>query len=296
MVEIKGIIPAMATPFNEDESINEQELRNSIDRHINAGVNGVFCLGTNGENYAMTFEEKVRVMEITVDHTAKRVPVYAGTGCVTTKETVELTKKAQQVGADVCSVISPWFAENSQDGLYAHYKAVAGAVDIPIVVYNMPARTGVNVDYKTMAKMAQIDNIMGAKDSSGNFDNMLRYIEETEDFAVFSGNDSLILWNLYAGGVGGITGIANLFPEVMVAIYQNWLKGDFEEAKRVQDCIRPLRDCLKMANPNSIVKRMAYLLGYNLGPARAPFNLQNDKLDETLKKVLDEFKANNNIA
>jgi Dihydrodipicolinate synthase/N-acetylneuraminate lyase len=197
MIEIKGIIPAMATPFHEDESINEQELRNSIDRHIKAGVNGVFCLGTNGENYAMDFEEKLRTMEITVEHTAGRVLVYAGTGATTTKETIALSKKAQEIGADACSIICPWFAENTQEGLYEHYKAVAAVVDLPLVVYNMPARTGVNVDYKTMARLANIENIMGAKDS--------------------------------------------------------------------------------------IVKRMAYLLGYNLGPARAPFNLQNDKLDATLK-------------
>ena len=290
MKEFKGIIPAMATPFYDDESINVDELRRQIERHIKAGVNGIFCLGTNGENYAMSTEEKEMVISITVEQVAGRVPVYAGTGCITTKDTIALTKRAKELGADCCSIICPYFAQNSQESLYEHYSNVAEAVDIPIIIYNMPARTGINISYKTVSKLAQIPNIVGIKDSSGNFDNMLRYIEETEDFAVFSGNDSLILWNLMAGGVGGISGIANIFPEIMVSIYTHWLAGDYNEAKKVQDSIRPIRNCLALGNPNSIVKRAANLLGHKLGPARAPFNVNNKDIDDALIKTLALYK------
>jgi dihydrodipicolinate synthase len=291
MFEVKGIITAMSTPFFEDESINEEELRKQVERHIKAGMDGIFCLGTNGENYAMDFDEKVRVMKIVVEQAAGRIPIYAGTGCVSTKETIKLTKKAKEIGADCASIVCPYYAATNQNGLIEHYTAIAKAVDIPILIYNMPARTGINVEYPTAVKLSKIPNIAGIKDSSGNFDNMLRYIEETDDdFAVLSGNDSLILWCLMAGGRGGISGIANLLPETLESIYTYWKAGDFKNAKKVQDSIRPIRDCMKLANPNSIVKRAAYFLGQNLGPARAPFDLHDEKIDEILKKTLELYK------
>lgn len=291
MFEVKGIIAAMSTPFYEDESINEKELRNQVERFLKAGLHGIFTLGTNGENYAMNFDEKVRVMTAVIDQAKHRIPIYVGTGCVTTRETIALTRKARELGADCASIVCPYFAENTQEGLYNHYKAVAEAVDIPILIYNMPARTGVNMDYHTAARLAKIPNIIGIKDSSGNFDNMLRYLEST-DLAVLSGNDSLILWCLVAGGRGGISGISNVLPERMLAIYTNWEKGDFKEAKRVQNSIRPLRDCMKMGNPNSVVKRAAYFVGQNLGPVRAPFNIQDEKIDAAIKNALEIISKN----
>ena len=293
MIRPSGIIAAMSTPFFEDETLNEEELRHQVDRLIGAGVHGIFALGTNGENYAMDFAEKVRVMEIVIDQAKHRVPVYVGTGCVTTKETVALTRKAAELKADCASVVSPWFAANTQDGLYQHYKAVAEAAQIPVLIYNMPARTGVNVHYTTMQKLGQIENIVGIKDSSGNFDNMQRYLEIPDrNFSVLSGNDSLILPCLLCGGQGGISGISNVLPERMVAIYTQWEKGDLKEAWRVQRSIRPLRDCMAAGNPNSVVKRAAYFVGQKLGPVRAPFNISDPDLDAAIKKALADIEAN----
>ena len=293
MIRPSGIIAAMSTPFFEDETLNEEELRHQVDRLIGAGVHGIFALGTNGENYAMDFAEKVRVMEIVIDQAKHRVPVYVGTGCVTTKETVALTRKAAELKADCASVVSPWFAANTQDGLYRHYKAVAEAAQIPVLIYNMPARTGVNVHYTTMQKLGQIENIVGIKDSSGNFDNMQRYLEIPDrNFSVLSGNDSLILPCLLCGGQGGISGISNVLPERMVAIYTQWEKGDLKEAWRVQRSIRPLRDCMAAGNPKSVVKRAAYFVGQKLGPVRAPFNISDPDLDVAIKKALADIEAN----
>lgn len=291
MLEIKGIISAMTTPMHEDESINEEELRNHVDRLVEAGVHGLFCLGTNGEVFAMTKEEKKKVMEIVIEQNAGRLPVYVGSGCVGTKETIETTQMAKDLGADCASIICPYFAQGSQDSLYNHYKSVAEAVDIPILIYNMPARTGINISYETVVKLSKIPNIVGIKDSSGNFDNMLRYIEETDDdFAVLSGNDSLILWNLQAGGVGGIAGISNLFPEILVSIYDNWVKGDWQAARKAQDSIRPIRNCMSLANPNSIVKRAGNLMGRPFGPARAPFNVEDESIDKVILETLELYK------
>lgn len=293
MIRPYGIIAAMSTPFFEDETLNEEELRHQVDRLIDAGMHGIFTLGTNGENYAMDFAEKVRVMEIVIDQAKHRVPIYVGTGCVTTKETIALTKRAAELKADCASVVSPWFAANTQDGLYQHYKAVAEAAQIPILIYNMPARTGVNVHYTTMQKLGQIENIVGIKDSSGNFDNMQRYLEiPNRSFSVLSGNDSLILPCLLCGGQGGISGISNVLPERMVDIYTQWEKGNLEEAWRVQRSIRPLRDCMAAGNPNSVVKRAAYFVGQNLGPVRAPFNISDPNLDAAIQKALAVIAAN----
>lgn len=291
MVEIKGIIPPIVTPMNEDESINEQELRNQVNRQIEGGVHGLFPFGTNGEGYILSEKEKEQVLSVVIDETKGRVPVYAGTGCIGTKDTIRQSLMARDLGADVLSVITPSFAAASQNELYEHYKAVAEAVDMPIVLYNIPARTGNSLAPVTVAKLSRIENIVGAKDSSGNFDNMLQYIEQTRerpDFAILSGNDSLILWNLMAGGAGGIAGCANVFPEVMASIFNYFVAGELEKARKAQDSIRSFRACFKYGNPNTIVKTAVSLLGYPVGKCRAPFNQVPEEGVEALKKVLAE--------
>ena len=296
-VEIKGIIPPILTPMNDDESINEAELRHQVNRMIDAGVSGIFAFGTNGEAYALSHKEKVQILKVVVDETKKRVPVYAGTGCVTTKETITLSKEAEEIGADILSVIVPYFAAASQDELYDHYKAVAESVKLPVVLYNIPARTGNALAPATVARLAKdIPNIMGAKDSSGNFDNMKQYIELTQDigkdFSVLSGNDSLILPALMFGGKGGIAGCANVFPHTMVEIYKAFKAGDIERAKKVQDSIRIFRNCFKYGNPNTLVKIAAGLLGDPVGPCRRPFSKITPEGMEALRKTLEQCKAN----
>lgn len=294
MVEIKGIIPPIITPMNEDESVNEQELRNQVNRQIEAGVHGLFPFGTNGEGYILSEAEKEQVLKVVIGETRGRVPVYAGTGCISTRDTIRQSQMAKSLGADILSIITPSFAAASQNELYEHYKTVAAAVDMPIVLYNIPARTGNALAPATVARLAKIDNIAGAKDSSGNFDNMLQYIEQTRDvegFAILSGNDSLILWNLLAGGAGGIAGCANVYPQNMAQIYDRFAAGDLEGAKAAQDAIRSFRNCFQYGNPNTIVKTAVGLLGYPVGKCRAPFNQVPEEGIEAIKKVLTENKA-----
>ena len=291
-VEIKGIIPPIVTPMHEDESINTEELRRQVDRQIENGVHALFCFGTNGEGYILNGAEKELVLKTVVDQAAGRVPVYAGTGCISTKETIEQSKMAQAVGADVLSIITPSFAKASQSELYTHYQRVAEAVDMPIVLYNIPMRTGNALEPETVARLAEIDNIVGAKDSSGNFDNMKAYIDLTKDkdFAVLAGNDGLILKCLKAGGAGGIAGRANVYPHTMASIYNCFIAGDLEGAERYQNSVLSLGDVIKLGNPNTIIKKATALLGYPVGECRAPFNQLSDEAMEALKKVLAENK------
>ena len=293
-VEIKGVIVPLLTPMNADETINEKELRNQVNHQIESGIHALFPLGTNGEAYILSREEKEQVLKIVVDEAKGRVPVYGGTGCISTKETIELSLKAKEIGVDVLSIITPSFAAASQDELYEHYKEVAKAVDLPIVLYNIPARTGNALAPATVEKLSKIPNIVGVKDSSGNFDNMLQYIEKTryrKDFAVLSGNDSLILWCLLAGGRGGIAGCANVFPSTMASIYDTFIAGNLDKAREIQDSIRSFRDCFKFGNPNTIVKTAVSLLGYPVGKCRKPFCQVPEAGIEAIKKVLEENTA-----
>lgn len=294
MAELKGIVVPIVTPMNEDESINTDELRRQVDRQIEAGIHGIFPFGTNGEGYILNFDEKKLVLQTVIDQVAGRVPVYAGTGCISTKETIEQCKMAMDCGADVLSVITPSFAKASQHELIVHYETVAKAVpEAPIVLYNIPARTGNALAPETVAELAKIDNIVGAKDSSGDWTNLSAYIELTKDmdFAVLSGNDSLILKALQAGAKGAIAGCANVYPKNMVGIYENFKKGDLAAAQKCQDAVAPLRACFKYGNPNTVVKTAVNLLGYPVGKCRAPFNYLPEEGIEALKKTLADDKA-----
>ncbi len=292
---IKGIIPPILTPMYEDESVNYDEFRNQIEREIKAGVHGIFCFGTNGEGYILSEDEKVEILKQTVDKVEGRVPVYAGTGCISTTDTIRLSKKAQRAGADILSIVTPSYALASQKELYTHYSDIAKSVDLPIVLYNIPARTGNKLLPETVARLAKdVDNIVGAKDSSGDWDNLKAYIDLTKDldkeFYVLSGNDSLILKCLQAGGSGGIAGCANVYPHKLASIYNLFIDGKIEEAKKAQDSIASFRAVFKYGNPNTIVKKAVALLGYPVGDCRRPFNdLCEDGLN-ALEAVIKENK------
>ena len=293
-VEIKGIITPIITPMNpEDESVNIPELRNQIERQIAGGVHGLFCFGTNGEGYILSMKEKEEVLEATIDQVKGRVPVYAGTGCISTRDTVYMSKRAEELGADVLSIITPSFAVASQKELYDHYCEVAKHVNIPIVLYNIPPRTGNKILPETVAKLAKdVDVILGAKDSSGDIENLKAYIRETRDigknFAVLAGNDGSILTCLKEGGAGGIAGRANLYPKSLASIYNYFMAGELDKAQEMQDAVATLQRVFKFGNPNTVIKKAVAMLGYPVGDCRKPFNYLCDEGVEELKKVLKE--------
>jgi 4-hydroxy-tetrahydrodipicolinate synthase len=288
MLEIKGIITAMLSPMYDDERINEQELRNQVNRQIAAGVHGLFVSGTNGESYILSEKEKIRIIEVTAEENNNRLPIYAGTGLVGTAETIRLSLAAVKAGANALSVVTPYFASLSQEELYGHYASLADAVDVPVILYNIPSRTNVSIAVETAEKLQHHGNIAGIKDSSGNFDTILSFIEKTGNrLAVLSGNDSLVLWTLQAGGKGAVCGLANLFPKTLVSIYELCKAGKFEEAKKHQNSIRAIRSCFSLGNPNTIVKLAANLLGYPVGACRRPFHTDSPLVKQKVKEILD---------
>ena len=290
---IKGIITPIITPMNPDESVNLPELRNQIERQIAGGVHGIFCFGTNGEGYILSTQEKEEILEATIDQVKGRVPVYAGTGCISTRDTIYMSRRAQELGADVLSIITPSFAAASQKELYDHYCEVAKHVDLPIVLYNIPPRTGNKLLPETVAKLARdVDVIQGAKDSSGDLENLKAYIRLTQDvgkpFSVLAGNDGAILTCLKEGGAGGIAGRANLYPKSLASIYNSFVAGDIAQAEKLQDAVATLQRVFQFGNPNTVIKKAVAMLGYPVGNCRRPFNYLCDEGIAELQAVLKE--------
>ena len=294
---IKGIIVPILTPMNpDDESINLTEFRNQIERQIAGGVHGIFPFGTNGEGYILSLKEKEELLEAAVDQVKGRVPVYAGSGCISTRDTVYMSKRAEELGADALSIITPSFAVASQKELYDHYVEVAKHVNIPIILYNIPPRTGNKILPETVEKLARdVDVIVGAKDSSGDIENLKAYIRLTRELskksAILAGNDGAILTCLKEGGQGGIAGRANIWPHTVASIYDKFVAGDLEGAQKAQDSIAVLMAAFKYGNPNTIIKRAVEMLGYPVGRCRAPFNYVPDEGLTVLQKILDDNKA-----
>ncbi|HYF79452.1 MAG TPA: 4-hydroxy-tetrahydrodipicolinate synthase [Symbiobacteriaceae bacterium] len=292
MFQAKGIIPAIVTPFTAAEEINEQALRQLVRRMLKGGVHGVFALGTNGEFFAMSFEEKVQVAQIVVDEVAGKVPVYLGAGGVTTRETIALAQAFEKIGADALSVITPWFLPFTQAEMQVHFTRLAAATNLPIVLYNIPARAGTALNPDTVAQLAKIDNIVGIKDSSGSFDNILKYIAATDkSFSVLAGTDSLILPGLMSGGQGAIAATANLLPEVVVSVYNHFQAGDYAKAQEAQAYLAPIRNLFASGTLPSVLKESLNMTGIPVGPARRPVAPISDKVRADLLQVLQGYAA-----
>lgn len=288
----RGIIPAMVTPLNEDESVNYDALRKHVDFLIENGVHAIFVIGTTGEFYALSHDEKKRIIQTAIEATDKRVPVYAGTGGITTKEVIELTQMAEKEGVDAVSILTPMFISPSQDDLYRHYKRVAESTSLPIVLYNNVPRTGVNIAVKTVERLSQIDNIIGIKDSSGNFDLTSEYIRVTRDnpyFHVIQGRDTHILAGLMYGATAAIAATSNVAPRLVVSIYENFMKGDLKAALDAQFALAPLRMAFSIGTFPMVIKSALEMMGINAGPCKSPvYDLTENEKDE-LRGVLEKM-------
>jgi 4-hydroxy-tetrahydrodipicolinate synthase len=271
-MQIHGIIPPVATPMRDDEDLDLPRLRWFLDRLINAGVHGVFVLGTNSEFYALDEREKQEVVAVAVAHVNKRVPVYAGTGAETTREAVRLTKMAEREGADGVSVITPYFISPTQQEIYDHYCRIAEHTSLPVVLYNNPSTCGgLKIDVDTVARLARIPNVRAVKDSSGDLQNTNEYVRAVpEHFSVLQGRDTLIFPALLFGARGAIPATGNVAPALLSEIYNAFRRGDLEASKAAQLRLNPLRLALALCTPPGGVKAALQMLGEGIGPCRSP--------------------------
>src|SRR5271165_3014687 len=235
-MKIHGIIPPVATPMQANEDLDLPRLRWFLDHQIDNGVHGVFVLGTNSEFYALDEREKQEVIATAVEHVHGRVPVYAGTGAETTREAVRLTKMAEKEGADGVSVITPYFILPNQQEIYDHYRRIAEATKLPVILYNNPATCGgVKIDVETVARLAEIPNVLGVKDSSGDLQNTIEMIRVVpERFSVLMGRDTLIFSALQFGARGAVPATGNIAPALLAEIYDRFQRGNLEGSKAAQ--------------------------------------------------------------
>ncbi len=287
-MEIKGIIPAMVTPFDADENLNEAALRQLVNHLVNGGVHGLFPTGSQGEFYALSDSEKQRIWEIVVDETQGRVPVYAGTGAITTRDVITLNKLAEQAGINAVSVLTPYFITPTEDELYSHYTTIADATHLPIVLYNNPGRTTVNLSVDLVSRLAEHPNIVGIKDSSGDLSLTLAYLQETDEtFSVLLGRDTLIYGGLLHGAKGSITATANVAPSLVVEIYEAFIAGDLSRSLTAQNNLAPLRYAFKLGTFPVVVKIALNLIGINAGPARSPVGELSEINLARLKSIIE---------
>ena len=293
MQKFRGVIVPIVTPFNRDDaqSINYEAAEKLVEKIIEAGADGIFTFGSNGEFFVCSAEEKVAFSKFVIEKVAGRVPVYVGTGSCSTREAVELSKRVESIGADALSVINPYFMGISDEQLKAYYAAVAQSVDIPVMVYNIPKCTGKNVPPEVVADIAELDNIRGIKDSSGNMDNLRSYIDAVKgkDVNVLVGSDGKIMAAHALGASGAVAGTANLITDVVVALWRALERGDADVAERLQAEIEPIRDVLHLGPTPQALKRSLELAGYEVGPARFPVDEVADDIVEKCLAMLDHY-------
>lgn len=289
MLTPRGVIPALVTPLSREGDLLEQGLRDVIDYTIAAGVHGVFVLGSAGEFYGLSRQTRRRVIEIAVEHTAGRVPVYAGASEITTRNAVEAARTAQEVGGvTALSVLTPYFMAPTQSELVRHFTAIAASTELPIILYTNPARAHVELTLETIVALSEVDNIIGLKDSAADLAFTRRVVEETpEDFSVLIGRDNLILDALRAGAAGAIASTANIAPAISVGIYSAFVAGDLDEARRRQEELVPLRALLDKATFPVVLKEGLRMAGVEAGYCLQPAS----ELTEPYRTRLAEYVA-----
>ncbi|HOK47623.1 MAG TPA: dihydrodipicolinate synthase family protein [Bryobacteraceae bacterium] len=267
---LKGIVPAVVTPFREkDELIDYTAWQSVIENLIASGVHGLFVIGGQGEFFSLDQEEREVAARFCVQTVAGRVPVYANVGCVTTRRTVRLAQKAEADGVDYIVVITPYYVKPSAAELVEHYVEVCRSVRIPVLAYNIPERTDVELTPDILRSIAaQCDNFVGLKDSSGNLDLIPEYV--ASGLTVFIGRDHLILEGLKRGAAGAVTACANVVPRAFVDLYNAYMANDLETAARLQALIEPLRRAFSLATFPSVVKEAMNQSGMRVGNCRRP--------------------------
>ncbi len=290
MAIFKGAGVALITPFNEDETVNYDMLGELIERQIAGRTDAIIVCGTTGEPATMTEDEKLAVIKYAVEKTAGRIPVIAGTGGNATRVVIDFSKKAEALGVDGLLVVTPFYNKATQNGLYAHYKEVAKSVSLPIIMYNVPSRTGCNIAPETAVRLARdCENIVGIKEASGNISQVAKLAKQARGILdIYSGNDDQVIPILSLGGIGVISVLSNVAPKAAHDMVMEYLEGDRKKAAALQlDYLDLINALFCEVNPIP-VKGAMNLMGYNVGKLRLPLTEIEDAHRELVKKCLKE--------
>lgn len=288
-----GAIPTMATPFTPDHALGVARIPVLIEGYVQAGVHGIAVAGSQGEFFSLTHDEHLQVLETSIRAVNGRVPVYAGTGAVTTRQSIELTRAAEAMGADLAMLITPYFAQPDQDELVEHFTTVARATQLPVLLYNNPPRTLVNIAPRTLARcMSLADNIVGIKDSSGDLTQAIEYqLLASRPALLFSGRDTIALSMMRQGAQGSISPAADVFPELLVALYEAHARGDHDRALAISNMLAPLRAAWALGSFPVVIKEAMALVGRSAGSARPPISPLSDAARAELSGVVERIRA-----
>lgn len=288
---IKGIIPPIAVPLNEDESFNEKKLRKHVDFVIDGGVSAILAFGSNGEFYMQEESEMKDILDVMIDQTAERVPIFMGIGAIRTSKCVRLAQMGIEHGAKAVSVLQPMFLKPSEDELYTHFETIAKSVPgVPMLLYNNPGRTGYGIPQTVVERLAhELDNVVGMKDSSGDITQTEEFIRRNADvdFKVMCGKDTLIYAGLCVGAVGAVCCMANFVPKMVCSIYDSFMAGDLKKSLAQQFKLNPLRLQMDSSSFPVATKDYANLLGLDLGAPYLPTKNSTEKQLEGLRKRLE---------
>jgi 4-hydroxy-tetrahydrodipicolinate synthase len=286
---LKGAITAIVTPFKNGR-LDEEAYRQLIERQIEGGIHGIVPCGTTGESATLSHAEHKRVVEICLEQVKKRVPVIAGTGSNNTAEAVELTKHAQAAGADYALMITPYYNKPTQEGLYQHYQTITAQTRIPVVVYNVPTRTSLNLLPETMARLAGLPHIVGIKEATGDLKQCAKVLELCGDkITVLSGDDFTVLPLLAIGGQGVISVVSNVVPGDMAGMCNAFFAGDLAEARRLHFKMWPLMEAMFFETNPAPAKTALKLMGKITGQVRQPLCPMSTANEEKLRQVLQKY-------
>ena len=291
MAIFKGAGVAIVTPMFEDGSVNYDKLKEILEEQIASETDAIIICGTTGESATMSEKEHSEVIKFAVDTVAKRIPVIAGTGSNCTQTAIELSKQAEEDGADALLLVTPYYNKATQNGLIAHYKAIAESVSLPIILYNVPSRTGCNILPETAAYLGKnVENIVAIKEASGNISQVAKLKALAGDsLDIYSGNDDQVIPLLSLGGIGVISVLSNVAPKFTHDMVMKYLEGDHETALNMQLEALPLIDAL-FCEVNPIpVKAAMNLMGKEVGPLRAPLTVMEDAHQQKLAQVMKDF-------
>ena len=289
---IKGIIVPIVTPVDEENHINEEAMARVVNYIIDGGVHGILAFGSNGEFFAIDADEQRKALACMVKTADKRVPVYMGIAGITTKECVETAKMAKEENADGISILPPMFISPSEDELHAHIVTIAETVpDLPVLLYNNPGKVGYGLSVNLVNRLADVPNIVGIKDTSGNMTLTAEFIRTTRDkgFKVMAGKDTMILGSLAYGAVGAIASTANIVPELVVEIYDKYMAGDIEGACEAQFKLTPFRNTFDKVSFPAGTKDACNLIGLDVGNSIKPNTTASPEVLDEMREILTEL-------
>lgn len=289
-MKVRGLITAMVTPMHEGK-VDELATKKLVNHLIEKGIHGLFILGTNGEFFSLTDNEKVNFVQIVVDEVAGRVPVFAGAGGIATSQVIDLSNKFANLGVDAVSVITPYLIKLSQSELIEHYTVIANKIKVPMILYNIPQNTGINIDVTIFEQLIKHPNIIGIKDSSGDIKQLENFIKinDRNDFSVLVGSDSKMLQAFELGADGAVSATSNFLTNTDLDIYKSFKEGDRNKARKLQDSIEPFRKILKYASIPSVLKYSMSFKGIDVGKPRNPIQDVEPQHFQEINKILMSY-------